>query len=348
MSVSADLRIVFTKVNYWVGWLNQSVFCSILVWESVSYRDTVLRKAGLLHHTRCWNHTVQFIPPYVISVQARAECACHCYADGAASDGFAGNEGSCAEDIARGQRRACRSRARTSGEQHRGPQNSHLCHTHDCMGHHTQFDRMRVLSWQRWGQLHTRSLTPWGFCHDRGWGKPTLTLWLDDAPVTTEMRQFLLAGCYSCHDMRLVGCCAPTPAPYRDSAQMTRRAPGSSRPQTLTSHGLRPGQSAAAAGHAGARGGRAGKQPPHLQASPTAERKLSRCMRPASPPPPPPPPSRRRADDRPRCAGPRRAPPPPQRRGRSCAFPPPRAARPANERRPHAAAARGARAAQLP
>lgn len=247
-------------------------------------------------------------------------------------------------DTARRQGRPRRSRAGTSGarspsepaRRHRAP--APPAHLRRAPGWR------RLLSRQRWGQPRSHPLAGGGSCQGSSHRRA-------DTPVTT--------------------CAAAAPrqphAPRRLSRQRAGRAARRRRrrrpprsPLPSPGHGLRPGQGAAAV-HAGAGvgvggegrgvGGKAAAPPAGLShcgaeaLRPPHEacitRLLLRLLRAEG---------GRRAGQ-PRCAGPRQPPPPPpppQRRGRGRAFPPPRAARPANERRPHAAAARGARAAQLP
>lgn len=167
MSVPISLSLCHSHRSFCELWGGMAksvhVLCSILVCDCVSYQDPTLRKAGISHHACCWNQSVQFITLHVISVRAGAECACHCYAGGAACDGWHGNW-EVVQKTALCQHRPRQSRGRTAGERtppgRRAARFSHLWRTHG---------GMRLLS--RHGRADTTvtmctSLPHWSACRD--------------------------------------------------------------------------------------------------------------------------------------------------------------------------------------
>lgn len=130
MSVPISLSLCHSHRSFCELWGGTAksvhVVCSILVCDCVSYQDPTLRKAGISHHACCRNQSVQFITLHVISVRAGAECACHCYAGGAACGGWHGNW-EVVQKTALCQHRPRQSRGRTSGERtHSGEARSPL------------------------------------------------------------------------------------------------------------------------------------------------------------------------------------------------------------------------------
>lgn len=170
VSWSLSVCIVFIElsVNYWVGWLNQSVFC-VLYWF-----------ASLCQLSRCRAEESWYLTPHTL---LKSHCAVYTslrYLR--ASQGWVcvsllcwrGSVRRLQGEFGKLCKRHCRVSAQAS-EQGLGLWGTNpLSSSMEAQGPH-------------FSPTSGALMAGWGSCHDRGGGSPTLTLWLDEAPVTTEL-----------------------------------------------------------------------------------------------------------------------------------------------------------------